>query len=113
MFGLLFFLVFLLFAIQVLWSLYATTVVTSAAYDAGRLAARTGDASAGEARFESTIGSYEADVAITVPAGEGVVTVEVTGDNPSVLPDRFARVMPFGTIERTIEIRNEVFVDGT
>ena len=108
-----FFLVFLLFAVQVLWSLYATTVVTSAAYDAGRLAARTGDATAGEARFESSIGSYDADVSISVPAGEGVVTVTVTGENPSMLPDRFARVMPFGRIDRTIEIRNEVFVDGS
>ena len=96
---------------QVLWSLYATTVVTSAAYDAGRLAARTGDVSAGEARFQSTIGAYDAEVAITVPPGVGVVTVAVTGENPSMLPDRFARVMPFGTIERTIEIRHEVFVD--
>lgn len=107
-----FFLLFLLFAVQVLWSLYATTVVTSAAYDAGRLAARTGDAAAGEARFESAIGSYDAAVAITVPAGEGVVTVVITGENPSMLPDRFARVMPFGVIERTLEIRNEVFIDA-
>ena len=51
-------------------------------------------------------------MAVTVPPGEGVVTVEVSGENPSMLPDRFARIMPFGTIERTIEIRNEVFVDG-
>ena len=98
---------------QVLWSLYATTVVTSAAYDAGRLAARTGDATAGEARFESTIGSYDAEVTIIVPVGEGTVSVVITGENPSMLPDRFARVMPFGTIERTIEIRNEVFIDGS
>ena len=108
-----FFLIFLLFAVQVLWSLYATTVVTSAAYDAGRLAARTGDATAGEARFESTIGSYDAEVTIIVPVGEGTVSVAITGENPSMLPDRFARVMPFGTIERTIEIRNEVFIDGS
>lgn len=87
-------------------------MVTSAAYDAGRLAARTGDAAAGEARFEGTIGSYDADVAITVPADEGVVTVAITGENPSMLPDRFARVLPFGVIERTIEIRNEVYIDG-
>lgn len=112
-FGLMFFLVFLLLATQLMWSLYATSVVTSAAYDAGRTAARSGDAGAGEARFESSIGTYDADVFISVPPGEGVVTVVVTGANPSLLPDRFARSLPFGVIERTIEIRNETFVsDG-
>lgn len=110
MFGLLFFLVFMLLAIQVLWSLYATSVVTSAAYDAGRLAARTGDVGAAEARFQRSIGSYDAEVAITVPAAEGTVVVVVNGENPSILPDRFARTLPFGSISRTIEIRNEVFV---
>lgn len=112
MFGLLFFLVFMLLAVQVLWSLYATTVVTSAAYDAGRLAARTGDAGAATARFESTIGSYDADVSIDVPPADGVVTVVLTGENPTLLPDRWARVLPFGDIDRTIEIRREVFVDA-
>jgi Flp pilus assembly protein TadG len=109
-FGLMFFLVFMLLAVQVMWSLYATSVVTAAAYDAGRVAARTGDPTAGEARFENTIGEYDADVAITVPAGPGIVTVVVTGENPTVLPSRFARVLPFGTINRTVEVRNEVFV---
>lgn len=110
-FGLTFFLVFLLLAIQLLWSLYATSVVTSAAYDAGRLAARTGDAEAGVARFERSVGSYEADVTIAVPAGEGVVVVDVTGANPTLLPDRWARALPFGTIDRSIEIRREVFIE--
>lgn len=109
-FGLMFFLVFMLLAVQVMWSLYATSVVTGAAYDAGRVAARTGDPAAGQARFENTIGEYDADVAITMPAGPGVVTVVITGENPTVLPDRFARVLPFGTINRTVEVRNEVFV---
>ncbi len=111
-FGLMFFLVFLLLATQLMWSLYATSVVTSAAYDAGRAVARSGDAGAAEARFESSIGSYNADVSISAPPGEGVVTVVVTGANPSLLPDRFARSLPFGVIERTIEIRNEVFIDN-
>jgi len=110
-FGLLFFLLFMLLAVHVMWSLYATSVVTSAAYDAGRTAARTGSAEAGQARFQSTIGDYDATIAITVPLDVGVVTVVVSGDNPSMLPDRFARALPFASIERTIEIRNEVFVD--
>ncbi len=111
-FGLLIFLVFMLLAVQVLWSLYATSMVTGAAYDAGRTAARTGSASAGEARFQNTVGGYDAEVSIDVPAGVGTVTVSLTGENPTMVPDRFARVLPFGTIDRTIEIRNEVFTDG-
>ncbi len=111
-FGLMFFLIFMLLAVQLMWSLYATTVVTSAAYDAGRTAARTGDPSAGQARFAATIGSYDARVSIVVPPDEGVVTVTITGENPSLLPDRFATALPFASIERTIEIRNEVFIDG-
>jgi hypothetical protein len=111
-FGLMIFLVFMLLAVQVLWSLYATSMVTGAAYDAGRAAARNGSAEAGMARFEHTVGGYDADVEISVPAGQGAVTVVITGQNPTMLPDRFARVLPFGTIDRTIEIRNEVFVDG-
>jgi hypothetical protein len=111
-FGLMFFLIFLLLATQLMWSLYATSVVASAAYDAGRTAARSGDAGAGLERFESAIGSYDAQVVISVPSGDGTVTVVVTGANPSLLPDRFARSLPFGTIDRTIEIRNEVFTSN-
>ncbi len=110
-FGLVSFLVFLLLAMQVLWSLYATSVVTAAAYDAGRAAARTGDAVSGVDRFERSIGSYDADVSIRVPPGEGVVVVTVTGSNPTLLPDRWARALPFASIDRSIEIRREVFIE--
>jgi Flp pilus assembly protein TadG len=108
-FGLMFFLVFLLFAVQLLWGLYATSVVTAAAYDAGRTAARTGDAGAGAARFERTIGGYDARVDIAVD--DEVVVVTVAGDNPTLLPDRWATALPFGAIDRTIRIRRETFVE--
>lgn len=108
-FGVLFFLVFLLFAIQLLWGMYATTVVTAAAYDAGRTSARTGDPGAGAARFARSIGGYDAAVAIAV--GDETVVVTVTGENPTLLPDRFARTLPFGSIERRLEIRREQFLE--
>ncbi len=110
-FGLVFFLVFLLLAVQLMWSLYATSVITGAAYDAGRIAARTGDAGAAVSRFERSVGSYDADVAITVPPGEGVVVVDIAGTNPTLLPQRWARALPFGTIDRSLEIRREVFIE--
>lgn len=108
-FGVSFFLVFLLFAVQLLWGLYATTVVTAAAYDAGRTAARTGDAGAGAARFASTVGDYDATASVAV--GEEVVVVTVSGTNPTLLPERWARQLPFGSIERTVRIRRETFVE--
>lgn len=108
-FGVVFFLVFLLFAMQLLWGMYATTVVTAAAYDAGRTSARTGDPGAGAARFARSIGGYDATVAIAV--GDDTVVVTVTGENPTLLPDRFARTLPFGTVDRRLEIRREQFVD--
>lgn len=107
--GVVIFLVFLLFAMQLLWGMYATSVITAAAYDAGRTSARTGDADAGTARFARSIGSYDATVAIAV--GDETVVVTVRGDNPALLPDRFARTLPFGTIDRRLEIRRERFVD--
>ena len=82
-------------------------------YDAGRLAARTGSPAAGVARFDQVIGSYDAAASISVPDAEGSVVVTITGENPSLLPQRLARALPFASIERTVEIRNEVYVsDG-
>lgn len=116
-FGLLMFLVFLLFAVQVLFSLYATSVVTGAGYDAGRHLARTGDAAGAAQRFDQTIGDYDAAVRFSFEGGTGladadVIVVTITGENPTVLPDRFARTLPFGTVDRTLRITNETFVEA-
>lgn len=116
LFGLMIFLVFLLFATQLLFSLYATSVITNAAYDAGRQVAQTGDTAVGNARFEGAVGSYEADVAFSFEGGTGfadadVIIVTVTGENPTLLPDRFAQPLPFANVERTIRIRNEKFIE--
>jgi hypothetical protein len=114
-FGLLFFLTFLLFAVQIVYSLYATSVISAAAYDAGRQLARTGDPLIAEARFADTVGSYHASAAFSFEGGTNfgdaeTIVVSVTGANPTLLPDRFAEPLPFATVHRTIRIRNEKFV---
>jgi Flp pilus assembly protein TadG len=111
-FGLVIFLAFLMLAVQVLVSLYATSVVTGAAYDAGRYAARTGDAGAAQARFARSVGG--ADVAASISIVNGTngpdqVIVTISGKAPTFLAGRFAADLPFGTIDRTIRIRGESF----
>jgi hypothetical protein len=111
-FGLVMFLAFLMLAVQVLVSLYATSVVTSAAYDAGRYAARTGDTGGAQARFARAVGGADVRASITVLAGSNgpdQVVVTVTGEAPTFLAGRFAADLPFGTIDRTIRVRGESF----
>lgn len=113
-FGLLIFLVMLLFAVQVLVSLYANSVVSSVAYDAARYAARTGDVAGAQARFARGVGSADVSAAISVvagPDGPDQVTVRVTGRAPTFLAGRFSSDLPFGTIDRTITVRGESFRD--
>ncbi len=114
-FGLLFFLTFLLFAVQIVYSLYATSVISAAAYDAGRQLARTGDPLIAEARFADTVGTYDASAVFSFEGGTSfgdaeTIVVSVMGANPTLLPDRFAGPLPFATVHRTIRIRNERFV---
>lgn len=111
-FGLVIFLAFLMLAVQVLVSLYATSVVTGAAYDAARYAARTGDAGTAEARFARSVGGADVSASISVidgANGPDQVVVTVTGKAPTFLAGRFAANLPFGTIDRTIRIRGESF----
>lgn len=115
-FGLLMFLVFMLFSVQLLFSLYATSVITGAAYDAGRQVAQTGDVGLGQARFAGAVNSYDATVSFGFEGGTGfddadVIIVRVTGANPTLLPDRFAAELPFANVDRTIRIRNEKFIE--
>jgi hypothetical protein len=114
-FGLIFFLVFLLFAVQLMYSLYATTVISGAGYDAGRQLARTGDTDLAEDRFAAVIGGYDATVTFDFEGGTSftdadTIVVNVTGSNPTLLPDRFARPLPFANVDRTIRIRNEKLI---
>jgi hypothetical protein len=105
------FLVLLLFAVQLVLNLYATSAVTGVAFDAARIVAGEagGDGAVGEAeaharavlaRFESHGGQIEFSWQVTPET----VRVTVLASRPSLLP---LVPFPFERIERTVRVRRE------
>lgn len=105
------FLVLLLFAVQVLLNLYATSVVTAAAFDAAReVAAAGGDrraVAAAEAKAREVLGRYASAVTFewTVPAGEDVV-VRVRAEN-RLFAFPGLSIEPLQVVDRTVRARIE------
>ena len=111
------FLVLLLFAVQVLFNLYATSMVTAAAFDGARLAAGSdagpdGQArQAAEAHVRDVLGEYSTRDGFALewsedPLGRDVV-LTVRASNPSFLPAAVRRPLGFDRIERTVRVRIE------
>jgi len=108
------FVVFVLFAVQVLFGLYSTSIVTSVTYDAatavagghgGRLvAASTTDA---EAEARSRLGAYARDVEFTWDLDADLVGLTVRARRPTVLPRALVDGVGLGNIERTVRVRVE------
>jgi hypothetical protein len=116
-FGILFFLGFLFFAVQLLFNLYATSVVTSVTYDAARSVATLGrpatqaDMNAAEARAKQQLGSYASHVEFrwdpyTKP---DVVKLRVIATNPRFLGAAIDTFVGFDVVDRTVEVRVEQF----
>ena len=112
----------LLFATQVLYNLYATSVVTAAAYDAARVvagAAARGDPleaeQQGKALFDScSAGTAPTDVE-TIDFSEStddVVVLHVRSRNPNLLLGRVGRAA-FGVIDRRVRVRVERFQESS
>lgn len=109
-FGLVFFLVFLLFAVQLLVNLYATSVVTSVTYDAARRVAVLGhppsqaEQEAVVDRARTQLGSYGQnalfDFDTTDPA---VIKLRVRVANPRVIN----QYVGLDQIDRTVVVRVE------
>ena len=112
------FLVFLLFAVQLLFNLYATSAVTAAGLDAARVVAAhqvdhtsaTAVQSAeqeAEARARSVLGRYGQQVSFGwIVDGESVqLRLHVT--NPRVFFGALAQTLGFDTIDRTVRVRVE------
>jgi hypothetical protein len=112
------FLVLLLFAVQLVLNLYATSTVTAAAFDGARIVAGArGGANAeeeAEARIRSLLPGYAAEGSLSLSweyrdtdaiAGPDVVALTVEAEHPT----RLLEVMrlPFQHITRTITVRLE------
>jgi len=108
------FLIMLLFAVQVLFNLYAASVVTAVSYDAARRVAG-GDggpdliaAAEGQARGE--LGRYADRVTFDWGATDDQeVVLHVQARNPRVLLPFLAGAPAFDHLDRTIRIRVERF----
>jgi hypothetical protein len=112
--GFFLFLVMLLFAVQVLFNLYAASVVTAVSYDAARrVAGSDGGPSSwaqAEARARQSLGRYGTHVSFNWSGtGDEEVVLRVQSDNPSLLLPSFAGAAAFDQLDRTIRIRVERF----
>jgi Flp pilus assembly protein TadG len=116
-FGILFFLGFLFFAVQLLFNLYATSVVTSVTYDAARAVATSGhlatqaDMDAAEAHAKEQLGNYATRVTFQWDAysNPDVVKLRVIATNPRFLGATIDTFVGFDVIDRTVEVRVEQF----
>jgi hypothetical protein len=104
----------LLFTVQALLNLYATSVVTSVAYDAARQVAGLDggpEAIAGaEERARSLLGRFGRQLSFDwTSSTEDDVVLHVQGQVPSVLLPPQRGLLPFGAIDRTVRLRVEAF----
>lgn len=109
------FVLLMLFAVQVLVGLYATSVVTAATYDAAKAVA---GADAGpspavladaERNAAAQLGSYGAGVRFTwdaPPTGE-VVRLTARAPRPTFLPRALTGAVGLDDIVRTVQVRRE------
>ena len=116
--GVVVFLAFLLLAVQLLFNLYATSVVTSVAYDAAREVATSGiDFGDGPAvraqqrraqtRAEQLLGKYADRVEFSWSTSLERVRLRVEAINPTFLLPALRGTVGFDTIDRTVEVRVE------
>lgn len=111
--GLVAFLAFLLFAVQLLLNLYAASTLTAAAGDAARLVAARGNArdpaavDRAEAHARSLLGRFGDDVTFTWTVGDGAVSVRVRAEPPRVLLPALGGAVGFDEIDRTVHVRVE------
>ncbi len=113
-FGFSVFLVLLLFATQVTFNLYATSVVTAVSYDAARRVAAGdgGDALTAQAEADArqALGRYANRVTFDW-SGTTVdeVVLRVEADNPNMLLPVVAGRAAFDHVDRTVRVRVERF----
>ena len=111
--GVTIFLILLVFAVQVLVGLYATSVVTAATYDAAKTLAGAdqGDSAAGRVSAEATarhqLGRYGERATFRWDNDAETVRLHVRAPRPTLLPRSLAGPTGLGDIERTVRVRVE------
>ena len=114
MFGLFLFLLLLLVAVNVIYALYARSMVTNAALDAARDVAGYGAAEDREAaraaedrEFHDRIGLGDDARLVWSADDPEVVAVRVVAAPPSLLPRALGDIFGVGTTDREIRVRVE------
>jgi len=115
--GFLVFLLLMFAAVQILFNLYATTMVTTAAHQAATRVAgfdasadRCAAVPAAEAAFVDALGRYGREGHATLSwtcADPQRVIVVVTADHPTVLPRAVAGIFGLSHLRKTIQVRAE------
>lgn len=112
-FGFVVFLALLFVAVQLLFNLYATSVVTSVSYDAARrVAAAQGDPAAvgrAEDGARRALGEYGRRVSFEWSLDGDEVALHVRAHNPAVLLPATAGPLALSDIDRTVRVRVERF----
>lgn len=115
--GLAVFMLMMIAAVQVMFNLYATTVVTSAAFNAARIVAgydsaagRCAATAAAEREFWRELGVYRTSGSATLTwdcANTEAVSLEVQARHPTILPASLSGLTGLGRMNRTVEVRVE------
>ena len=116
MFGVMVFLVLLLFAVQVLFNLYATSVVTAAAFDAAHQVADAGGDPAAQAHAldhaHHVLGRYYDKVRFDwVGSDDQHVQLHVHAENRNFAFGGL-RLDALQVVDRTVKVRVECFREG-
>lgn len=105
--GLVFAITFLLFAVQVLLSLHARSLVSAAAFDAARIAATSEsiDTEAGARRADQLIGNMNPRLDWSA-TNDNEIVLTVVARGPTLFPD-IAPLSDLGEVSRTARVRRE------
>ena len=116
--GIVVFLIFMLFAVQLLFGLYASSTVTAVANDAAQRAAARGAPSFAiiETEARANLGKVGDDAEFNWAAqdtdGDGAgdtIVLEVIAVPPRFVPTSIGQAVGFGEIHRTVRARMEEF----
>lgn len=108
------FVVVLLFGLQVMFNLYATSVVTAATQDAATMAARGGGGpvamASAEVQIRTLLGSYAREASFDWSGSDSdSVVLRVTVAVPRIVPGALGDGLAFSEIDRTARVRVERF----